>query len=139
MRRGDQLGCPTNFNSLTVGWYLNEPDEGVAANVFVNSKCEFIADRDVVAGEELPSATKSSVRRRVDRAVPAFIRIGRILPSLASPTKIAVSVFQRGGAPTSGCVAPTMKEGLLVDGKWTHPGFEEGCRCFSKSVVPGFD
>jgi hypothetical protein len=27
-------------------------------------------------------------------------------------------------------------KGLLVDGKWTWPGFEEGCSCMSRSVMP---
>jgi hypothetical protein len=28
--------------------------------------------------------------------------------------------------------------GMLLNGKWTWPGVEPGCRCISKSVVPGF-
>jgi len=31
-----------------------------------------------------------------------------------------------------------ISEGLFLDGKWTWPGREEGCRCVSKSLVPGF-
>ena len=26
--------------------------------------------------------------------------------------------------------------GLFVDGKWTRPGFEEGCKCSSRAVLP---
>jgi uncharacterized protein with gpF-like domain len=28
--------------------------------------------------------------------------------------------------------------GMFLNGKWTWPGVEPGCRCISKSVVPGF-
>ena len=30
-------------------------------------------------------------------------------------------------------------EGMFLDGKWTWPGYEDGCRCVSRSVVPAFD
>lgn len=30
-------------------------------------------------------------------------------------------------------------KGMFLDGKWTWPGQENGCRCFSKSVIEGFD
>lgn len=29
-------------------------------------------------------------------------------------------------------------KGMFLNGKWTWPGVEPGCRCVSKSVVPGF-
>lgn len=29
-----------------------------------------------------------------------------------------------------------ISKGLFVDGKWTWPGVEEGCRCSSRSVLP---
>lgn len=28
-------------------------------------------------------------------------------------------------------------EGMFLDGKWTWPGSEEGCKCVSRSIVPG--
>jgi uncharacterized protein with gpF-like domain len=28
--------------------------------------------------------------------------------------------------------------GMFLNGKWTWPGVESGCRCVSKSVIPGF-
>lgn len=31
----------------------------------------------------------------------------------------------------------TIKEGMYLDGVWTWPGREIGCRCVSKSVIPG--
>lgn len=30
-----------------------------------------------------------------------------------------------------------VSEGMYLDGKWTWPGYEEGCGCVSKSVVSG--
>jgi hypothetical protein len=30
-------------------------------------------------------------------------------------------------------------EGMLVDGKRTYPGEQEGCRCFSRPITPGFE
>jgi hypothetical protein len=31
-----------------------------------------------------------------------------------------------------------VSKGMFLDGKWTWPGNEPGCRCMSKPVVPGF-
>ncbi len=31
-----------------------------------------------------------------------------------------------------------VSKGMFLNGKWTWPGVEPGCRCASKSVVPGF-
>jgi hypothetical protein len=30
-------------------------------------------------------------------------------------------------------------KGMLMNGKWSWPGQERGCRCLAKSVIPGFD
>jgi hypothetical protein len=32
-----------------------------------------------------------------------------------------------------------ISKGLLVNGKWTWPGVEEGCKCVSRSIIPGLD
>ena len=53
IRRGDQLGCPPNFNLLTVGWYLNEPEPGQQPNVIATRNFDLVASRDIKAGEEL--------------------------------------------------------------------------------------
>ena len=29
--------------------------------------------------------------------------------------------------------------GMLLNGKWTRPGREEGCKCVSKSLIEGLD
>jgi hypothetical protein len=31
-----------------------------------------------------------------------------------------------------------ISNGLFVDGKWTWPWVEEGCRCATRSVIPAF-
>lgn len=31
-----------------------------------------------------------------------------------------------------------VSKGMLLNGNWTLPGAEPGCRCVSKSIVPGF-
>jgi uncharacterized protein len=51
--RGDEIGCPANFNTLTPGWYLNRPPPGGAANVRTDSSLVFTALRDIDEGEEL--------------------------------------------------------------------------------------
>ena len=53
IRRGEEIGCPTNFHNLTPGWYLNAPSPGQAANVRSDPGLAFIAGRDIEAGEEL--------------------------------------------------------------------------------------
>lgn|SRR5687767_11220631 len=53
IRRGDQLGCPSNFNLLTVGWYVNEPRLGEEPNLVPTSEFDLIALRYIAPGEEL--------------------------------------------------------------------------------------
>lgn len=53
VRRGTRLACPANFNLLTVGWYVNEPPQGVMPNLFASASFEMIASRDIAEGEEL--------------------------------------------------------------------------------------
>ena len=53
IRRDGMLGCPTSFDQLTPGWYLNEPADGGAGNVRLTGDFAVIADRDIREGEEL--------------------------------------------------------------------------------------
>jgi hypothetical protein len=50
----DLLGCPKNFNVLTMAWYLNEPARGEKANTRCDpTSYDFYAAQDIKAGEEL--------------------------------------------------------------------------------------
>jgi len=51
--KNGKYGCPEGFNNLTVAWYLNEPAEGQEPNVLCDQKYDFVAARDIRAGEEL--------------------------------------------------------------------------------------
>jgi hypothetical protein len=53
IRRGRELGCPSNFNLLTVGWYVNEPRDGEEPNLTCTAQFELIALHPIAAGEEL--------------------------------------------------------------------------------------
>lgn len=53
IRRGDELGCPANFNLLTVGWYVNEPRDGEEPNLTSTADFDLVALRDIEPGEEL--------------------------------------------------------------------------------------
>jgi hypothetical protein len=53
IRRGQELGCPSNFNLLTVGWYVNEPRPGEEPNLISTAQFDLIALHDIQAGEEL--------------------------------------------------------------------------------------
>jgi hypothetical protein len=53
IRRGHQLGCPSNFSLLTVGWYVNEPRPGEEPNLTSTSAFDLIALRNITPGEEL--------------------------------------------------------------------------------------
>jgi SET domain-containing protein len=53
IRRGEELGCPENFNLLTVGWYVNEPEAGQEPNLAPTPAFDLVATRDIEAGEEL--------------------------------------------------------------------------------------
>lgn len=48
-----KYGCPINFNSMTLGWYMNEPLPGQEANVAVSTNYDFVAARTIAPGEEL--------------------------------------------------------------------------------------
>jgi uncharacterized protein with gpF-like domain len=32
-----------------------------------------------------------------------------------------------------------ISNGLIVDGKWTSPGAEDGCKCVSRAILPGLE
>jgi hypothetical protein len=51
VNKNGKLGCPKNFNMLTVGWYINESKDN--PNVCCNDNYDFIALRDIKKGEEL--------------------------------------------------------------------------------------
>lgn len=53
IRRDGELGCPENFNLLTVGWYVNEPEPGQQPNLVPTPTFDLVAARDIQAGEEL--------------------------------------------------------------------------------------
>jgi hypothetical protein len=53
VRRGNQIGCPENFNLLSVGWYVNEPLPGEKPNLHATDQLDMVATRDIAAGEEL--------------------------------------------------------------------------------------
>jgi len=65
-----RYGCPTSFNRLTQSWYLNESKK---PNVICDEHLNFIAGRDISAGEELTvdyssySEPVPSVKRRTGR------------------------------------------------------------------------
>ena len=51
--RGGRRGCPTNFNRLTVAWYLKKAKTRMKPNVRPDQYYEFYALKDIAAGEEL--------------------------------------------------------------------------------------
>lgn len=53
IQRGTLLGCPPNFNRLSVGWYVNEPGRGGESNLEVAEDYAMVTRRDISAGEEL--------------------------------------------------------------------------------------
>lgn len=48
--KGENYGCPKNFNLMTVAWYLNHSKH---PNVGCDEDYSFFALRDIKAGEEL--------------------------------------------------------------------------------------
>ena len=51
VKKTGKLGCPRNFNMLTVGWYINESKSN--PNVCCTDDYDFISLRDIKKGEEL--------------------------------------------------------------------------------------
>lgn len=50
IKRGERFGCPTNFNRMTVAWYLNHSGR---PNVACDRSYRFYAIRNISSGEEL--------------------------------------------------------------------------------------
>jgi hypothetical protein len=48
-----KFGCPTNFNRLTVSWYINEPKRGGRPNVRCDKNYDFYASANIKPGDEL--------------------------------------------------------------------------------------
>lgn len=63
IRRGDQLGCPSNFNLLSVGWYVNEPTSGHEPNLTSTPSFDLVANRNIKVGEELTVSYSSFSER----------------------------------------------------------------------------
>ena len=53
IRDGARFGCPETFNTMGVGWQLNQPVGGAAANTVIGDNLSILAARDIAAGEEL--------------------------------------------------------------------------------------
>jgi hypothetical protein len=54
VKKCGKVGCPPNFNRLTVSWYLNEPANGSQPNVYCDKETyEFFALKDISPDEEL--------------------------------------------------------------------------------------
>ena len=61
-------------------------------------------------------------------------------PCMRDPNHPSAAEVQRDAAH---CAANgkryEISEGLFVDGKWTWPGVDEGCKCVSRSIIPGLE
>lgn len=53
LKREGRIGCPVNFNRLSLAWFLREAGPKRKANVQSNEYFEFYALTDIAAGEEL--------------------------------------------------------------------------------------
>ena len=61
-----KYGVPSNFNSITPGWYMNEPLKGEEPNVYANNNFDFFAKKDIKKDEEL-TTIYSLFSEHVDR------------------------------------------------------------------------
>lgn len=50
IKKNNQYGCPSNFNQLTMAWYMNHSEN---PNVIANEEYNFFSSRDIKDGEEL--------------------------------------------------------------------------------------
>lgn len=61
-------------------------------------------------------------------------------PCMRHPNHPSVAEVKRDAAH---CAANgkryEINKGLFVDGKWTWPGVDEGCKCVSRSIIPGLE
>ncbi|MDB5777600.1 MAG: putative phage head morphosis protein [Herbaspirillum sp.] len=119
------------------------------------SDVEGMVMRSVSAGRDLGTLSQElAARYGVTKRRAAFIARDQNNKATANITRVrqdglgiteAQWIHSHGGAhPRPSHVAAAkkryaIKEGMYLDGKWTWPGVEPGCRCISRSVIPGLD
>ncbi len=63
-----------------------------------------------------------------------------VVSCMRNPSQPSAAEVQRDAAH---CAANgkryEVSKGMFVDGKWTWPGVEEGCKCMSRSIIPGIE
>jgi hypothetical protein len=61
-------------------------------------------------------------------------------PCMRDPSHPPAADVQRDAAHCSANgTRYEISKGLFVDGKWTWPGVDEGCKCVSRSIIPGLE
>ena len=61
-------------------------------------------------------------------------------PCMRDPNHPSAAEVQRDAAHSAANGKKyEIDKGLFVDGKWTWPGVEEGCKCASRSILPGLE
>lgn len=76
---GTEYGCPTNFNVLTVGWYLNEsktPNVVCGNDLNFSSLCDIEVDEELTVDYSTYSEPLRIGRKRESRANPRSRRTG---------------------------------------------------------------
>ena len=61
-------------------------------------------------------------------------------PCMKDPSHpVAADVQQDSAHRSANGKQYEISKGLFVDGKWTWPGVEEGCKCVARAVLPGLE
>ncbi len=61
-------------------------------------------------------------------------------PCMKDPSRpVAADARQNSAHRSANGKQYEIGKGLFVDGKWTWPGAEEGCKCSSRAILPGLE
>jgi hypothetical protein len=93
---------------------------------------------------EIARSLHSKAKAQIDRERQASLGITHAkwmcsnAPCMRDPVHRMVADVQQDSAHRlANGTRYEISKGLFVDGKWTWPGVEEGCKCSSRAILPG--
>ncbi len=98
----------------------------------------------LMAIEGMEKGRASAISRSLNNKATALIEVERSLK-----VGIEYSTWRYSGAPCGNTEQDAIHkaangkryliaQGMLLDGRWTHPGYEDECKCVSRPIMPGF-
>jgi hypothetical protein len=95
---------------------------------------------------EIARSLQKKAKAQIDRERQASLGITHAVwmysnaPCMNDPSHPPIPQLQQDYAHSLANGKPyEVSKGLFIDNKWTWPGVEDGCKCTSRSILPGFE